>query len=122
MTEAVRGGFQKAFECSGVKTNIDRAIGLAADNGEVCIVSMIFTPLEIAAPFLLNLKEIQLTASYSNTQEENIQCLNWMAEGKIDARPLISDYEPLERLPAVYRERIDTGLAIKALFRIGEEF
>jgi len=119
---AAPGGFHKTFECSGVKANIDRAIKLAADNGEVCIVSMIFTPLEITAPFLLNLKEIRLTASISNTHQENIQCLNWMAQGKLDARPLISDYEPLERLPAVYRERIDTGLAVKVLLRIGEEF
>jgi threonine dehydrogenase-like Zn-dependent dehydrogenase len=118
----VPGGFQKTFECSGVKSNVDRAIGLSADNGEICIVSMIFTPLTIAAPFLINLKEVRLTASISNTHEENIQCLTWMAERKLDARPLISDYEPLERLPAVYRERIDTGLAVKALFAIGEEF
>jgi 2-desacetyl-2-hydroxyethyl bacteriochlorophyllide A dehydrogenase len=115
-------GFQKIFECSGVKSNIDRAIHLAMDNGEVCIVSMIFTPLTIAAPFLINLKEIHLTASISNSHQENIQCLRWMAEGKINARPLISDYEPLARLPMVYRERIDTGLAIKVLLRIGGEF
>ena len=118
----VPGGFRKIFECSGVKANINRSAILSADNGEVCIVSMIFTPLTIDAPFLINLKEIRLTASNSNTHAENIQCLQWMAEGKIDARPLISDYEPLERLPDVYRERIDTGLAIKVLLKIGEEF
>jgi hypothetical protein len=65
---------------------------------------------------------VRLTASISNTHQENIQCLDWMAAGILDARPLISDYEPLERLPDVYRERIDTGLAVKVLLRIGEEF
>ena len=70
----------------------------------------------------MNIKEIRLTTSISNSHQENIQCLQWMAEGKIDARPMISDIEPLERLPAVYKDRIDTGLAIKALFVIGEEF
>jgi threonine dehydrogenase-like Zn-dependent dehydrogenase len=116
------GGFLKMFECSGVKANIDRALILAADNGEVCIVSVIFSPQEIAAPFLINFKEIRLTASISNTHAENIRCLDWMATGILDARPLISDDEPLERLPTVYRERIDTGLAVKVLLRIGEEF
>ena len=116
------GGFQKIFECSGVSSNIDRAINLSMDNGEICIVSMIFSPLTISAPFFMNLKEIRLTTSISNSHQENIQCLQWMAEGKIDARPMISDIEPLERLPAVYKDRIDTGLAIKALFVIGEEF
>jgi 2-desacetyl-2-hydroxyethyl bacteriochlorophyllide A dehydrogenase len=118
----VPGGFGTIFECSGVKANINRAVLLAADAGEICIVSMIFSPVSLDAPFLINLKEIRLTASNSNTHEENIRCLQWMAEGKIDARSLISDYEPLERLPAVYRERIDTGLAIKVLLKIGEEF
>jgi threonine dehydrogenase-like Zn-dependent dehydrogenase len=118
----VSGGFNKAFECSGVKANVGRAISLAADGGQVCIVSVIFTPLEIAEPYLINFKEVRLTASISNTHQENIQCLDWMAAGILDARPLISDDEPLERLPAVYRERIDTGLAVKVMLRIGEEF
>ncbi|MEI6608302.1 MAG: alcohol dehydrogenase catalytic domain-containing protein [Deltaproteobacteria bacterium] len=118
----VPGGFDKAFECSGVKANVGRAITLAADGAQVCIVSVMFTPLEIAEPYLINFKEIRLTASISNTHEENIQCLNWMAEGILDGRPLISDDEPLERLPDVYRERIDTGQAVKVMLQIGEEF
>ena len=118
----VPGGFHKAFECSGVKANVNRAITLATDGGRVCIVSIIFTPLEIAEPYLINFKEVRLTASISNTHLENIQCLDWMAAGLLDARPLISDDVPLERLPAVYREKIDTGLAVKVLLRIGEEF
>ncbi|MEA1970581.1 MAG: hypothetical protein U9N37_03050, partial [Thermodesulfobacteriota bacterium] len=60
--------------------------------------------------------------SYSNTHEENIQCLRWMSEGKIDGRPLITDYTGLDDLPRIYRERIDTGRAIKVMLRIGEEF
>ena len=119
---AAPGGYRKIFECSGVKANINRAVLLAEDAGEICIVSMIFSPVSLEAPFLVNLKEIRLTASNSNTHAENIQCLNWMAQGKLDARPLISDYEPLSRLPDVYRERIDTGLAVKVLLKIGEEF
>jgi threonine dehydrogenase-like Zn-dependent dehydrogenase len=116
------GGFEKIFECSGVKANVNRSMILCADGGEVCIVSMIFTPLSIDAPFLINLKEIRWTASNSNTHEENIQCLRWMAEGKIDARPMISDDEPLARLPDLYRSRIDPGLSVKVLLKIGEEF
>ena len=122
VTTLVPCGFDKAFECSGVKANVGRAITLAADGGQVCIVSVMFSPLTIAEPYLINFKEVRLTASISNTHEENIQCLNWMAEGILDGRPLITDCEPLERLPAVYRERIDTGLAVKVMLRIGEEF
>jgi len=117
-----QGGFNKVFECSGVTANVGRAIELAADCGQVCVVSVMFKALEIPNPYMINFKEIRLTASISNTHEENIQCLHWMAEGKLDARPLITDIEPLERLPDVYRERIETGLAVKVLLRIGDEF
>ncbi|MDD5169473.1 MAG: zinc-binding dehydrogenase, partial [Syntrophales bacterium] len=119
---SVQGGFNKVFECSGVTANVGRAIDQAADCGEVCIVSVIFKPLSIPNPYLINFKEVRLTASISNTHEENIRCLGWMAAGKLDARPLITDVIPLKELPNVYRERIETGLAVKVLLRIGDEF
>jgi threonine dehydrogenase-like Zn-dependent dehydrogenase len=120
--DLVQGGFAKIFECSGVTANIGRAMHLAADCGQVCIVSVIFKPVELPEPYLVNFKEISLTASISNTHEENRQCLDWMAAGLIDARPLISDVVPLAKLPEIYKTRIDSGLAIKALLQVGEEF
>lgn len=118
----VPGGFDKIFECAGVTANVGLAVQLAADCGQVCVISVIYKPVELPAPYMINFKEVALTASISNTHAENIQCLHWMAEGKLDATPLITDLEPLERLPEVYRERIDTGQTIKVLLQIGEEF
>jgi threonine dehydrogenase-like Zn-dependent dehydrogenase len=118
----VPGGFDKILECSGVTVNVNRAVHLAADCGQVCIVSVIFKPLDLPEPYLLNFKEIRLTASISNTHEENRQCLAWMASGLIDATPMISDLAHLADLPEIYRTRIDTGLAVKVLLQVGEEF
>jgi threonine dehydrogenase-like Zn-dependent dehydrogenase len=120
--EMVPGGFCKIFECAGVTANVGRALNLAADCGHLCIVSMIFKPLEIPGPYMINFKEVRMTASISNTHLENIQCLDWMADGRLDARPLISDLATLEQLPKIYRERINTGLAVKVLLQIGDEF
>ena len=122
VTAIVQGGFQKIFECSGVTANVGRAVHLAADRGQVCIVSVMFKPLTLPDPYMINFKEVRLTASISNTHEENVQCLDWMASGKLDARPLISDLTSLERLPDVYRERVESGLAVKVLLQIGDEF
>ena len=44
-----------------------------------------------------------------------MQCLDWMAEGKLDGKPLITDLISLDALPAVYEKRIDTGLAVKVM-------
>lgn len=121
-TAARDQGFEKVFECSGVAANINRAIDLAADGGLICIVSVTLGPLTVPVSMKINFKEVHLMGSISNTHEENRQCLEWMASGDLDARPLISDLVPLERLPEVYRERIETGQATKVLLRIGEEW
>lgn len=122
IAQAVPGGFDKVFECAGVMSNVGLAVQLAADGGQVCIVSVMYQPVTLPAPYMINFKEVTITASISNTHAENIQCLQWMAEGKVDATPLITDLVPLERLPEVYRTRVETGQAIKVLLRIGEEF
>jgi (R,R)-butanediol dehydrogenase/meso-butanediol dehydrogenase/diacetyl reductase len=114
-------GFETVFECSGVADAIQTAMDAAARSGTVCVVSMNFGQINIAAT-TLNFKEIWLTGSYSNTHEENIQCLQWMKEGKLDGRPLITDLITLEQLPRIYKERIHTGKAIKVMLQIGDEF
>lgn len=114
-------GFETILECSGVSDNVPIAFTLAAKGGTICIVSM-FKGLAVNQPMALNFKEPRLTWSYSNTHKENIQCLAWMAQGKIDARDMISDLIPLEELPRVYRERIHPGKATKVMLKIGEEF
>ena len=54
--------------------------------------------------------------------KEIFGCLNWMAEGKLDAAPMISDRISLDELPDVYQNRIHTGQANKVMLQIGEEF
>jgi threonine dehydrogenase-like Zn-dependent dehydrogenase len=93
----------------------------AARSATVCVVSMNFGQINIA-PTTLNFKEIWLTGSYSNTHAENIQCLQWMAEGKLDGRALITDLIALDQLPRIYTERIHAGKAIKVMLQIGDEF
>jgi 2-desacetyl-2-hydroxyethyl bacteriochlorophyllide A dehydrogenase len=114
-------GFETVFECSGAADAIQTAMDAAARSGTVCVVSMNFGQINIS-PTTLNFKELWLTGSYSNTHKENIQCLKWMQAGKLDGRALITDLIPLDELPGVYTERIQSGRAIKVMLRIGDEF
>jgi len=114
-------GFETVFECSGAADAMQTAIDSAARGGTLCMVSVIFDSIQIK-PLHMTFKEIRMTASYSNTREENMQILEWMAQGKLDGRPLITDLITLDRLPGVYKERIETGKAIKVMIQIGEGF
>lgn len=115
-------GFEMILECSGVAENIPVACELAASGGSLCMVSILFRGIVLNQPMVMNFKEFRFTGSYSNTHEENVQCLQWMAEGRIDGRPLISDLISMEQLPRVYRERIHPGKSIKVMLRIGKEY
>ena len=114
-------GFDAVYECSGVPDNVAQALDWVARGGDVCIVSLIFTAASIQ-PLTINFKEARLTGCYSNTHAENQLILRWMAESRLDGRPLISDRTPLERLPQIYRDRIATGRAVKVMVDIGEAF
>ncbi|MBW1641586.1 MAG: alcohol dehydrogenase catalytic domain-containing protein [Deltaproteobacteria bacterium] len=114
-------GFETVFECVGLQGLISTAMDVAAQGGTICQLSVMFENIEIN-PATMMFKELHLTASYGNTHEENKECLKWMAEGKLDAKPLISDLITLDQLPDIYRERIHTGKARKVLLQIGEEF
>ena len=115
-------GFETILECAGVPENLPLAFELVAKCGSICIISIMFKPFLINQPMATNFKEFRFTGSYSNTHEENLQCLQWMAEGKIDARPLITDLISLDQLPQVYKERIHPGRVIKVMLQIGREF
>ena len=86
----------------------------AVRGGIVCVVSVMFANAQIT-PATLNFKEVWLTGAYSNTHDENRQCLQWMAEGKLDGRPMISDLISLDQLPDVYEKRIHPGKTIKVM-------
>jgi 2-desacetyl-2-hydroxyethyl bacteriochlorophyllide A dehydrogenase len=114
-------GFDTVFECSGVAANIAQALDWVARGGDVCIVSLIFETATII-PLTINFKEARLTGCYSNTHEENRRILDWMAEGRLDGRPLISHRTTLEKLPQVFREHIAPGRTVKVMVDIGESF
>lgn len=115
-------GFETILECAGAADNIPLAFDLVACGGALCMISILFAGIALKQPMVMNFKEFRFTGSYSNTHEENSRCLEWMAQGRIDARPLISEMISLEELPRVYRERIHPGAAMKVMLRIGEEF
>lgn len=107
-------GFETVFECSGVPANVQAGVDVAARGASVCVVSVIFSEAVIS-PATLTFKEVSLSAAYGNTHAENRQCLNWMAEGRLDGRDLITDRIGLDDLPDIYRSKIHTGKAVKVM-------
>jgi threonine dehydrogenase-like Zn-dependent dehydrogenase len=123
MTFQLRGveGFTSVFECAGLSNTLSAAMDAAGPGGNVCQLSVIYHDILIN-PVVMMLKELTLFGSYGNTHQENLQCLQWMAEGRLDGRPMISDWCTLEQLLKLYAEKIHSGKTIKAMLTIGNEF
>lgn len=120
IAESVRGkGIDSIFECSGIMSNIPLAVELAGDGAVICVVSINFTKPDFTLSNLAMYgKELSLISSVSNTHEENIRCLQWLADGLLDAQKLISHRCTLEELPAVYKDVICSGLSTKVMVTI----
>ena len=114
-------GFDVVYECAGAPDNVQAAMDACARFGVVCVLGVMARMAQIL-PLTLNFKEIILTGAYGNDHAENRQILDWMAQGRLDGRGMISDLIGLEQLPALYEERIHPGRAIKAMLRVGPEF
>lgn len=114
-------GFDAIFECSGIAANVSLALDFIAVQGRITVISVIndFARIPMRR---MTFTEAKLTASISNTHEENKQILQWMAQGRLDGRPMISDLIGLEDLPRIFNERILAGTSIKTLLTIGPEF
>lgn len=114
-------GFRTVFECAGAVGLLGSAMNVAGPGGTVCQLSVGYEDVTIN-PAVMLFKELQLTAAYGNTHEENRQVLQWMSEGKIDGERIISDTITLDQLPEIYGSRIHPGKAVKVMIRVGEEF
>lgn len=114
-------GFDAIFECSGVVGNLPLAMDFVAIRGAITLVSVIsdFAKIPLRR---LNFSEARITASISNTHEENRQVLAWMEKGELDGRPMITDLITLPELPEVFAQRILQGKSAKVLLQIGDEF
>ena len=114
-------GFDAIFECSGIRANVELALDFIGIRGTITVVSVINAAAKIPLR-RLTFTEAIITASISNTHEENRQVLHWMAEDILDGHPMISDLIALRQLPDIFRSRVLTGHSTKVMLQIGEEF
>ncbi len=114
-------GFESVFECTGIGDMLKTAMNVAGTGGTVCQLSVIYKDIPIN-PAIMMFKELRLTGSYGNTHQENIQCLQWMSQGILNGKQIISDWCSLEELPGIYAKKIHAGKATKVMLEIGEEF
>ena len=93
------------FECVGVPGMIDEAMRRAPRHGRITVVGACMEADRMTPMFGIN-KELQLTFVLAYTPEEFAASLQNLAEGRIDAAPLITGTVNLEGVAQAF---VDLG-------------
>ena len=91
------------FECVGVRGMLDELMRRAPRHGRITVVGVCMETDQITPIIGIN-KELQLNFVLAYTPDEFRDSLHYLAEGRIDAAPLITGRVPLDGVPRAFAD------------------
>jgi len=89
------------YECVGLKGTLNTAFSLAGPRGEIIVLGVCTEPDEVFPLFgILKELEVRFVLGYSRAEFE--QALQGLADGTINADPLITDVVGIDALPSAF--------------------
>jgi (R,R)-butanediol dehydrogenase/meso-butanediol dehydrogenase/diacetyl reductase len=89
------------FECIGVKSTINEAVSLVGKQGEVIVIGVCMEPDQIM-PLYCIFKEVSINFALGYSSADFEDSMTALAQGKVNADPLITDVIALEQVPASF--------------------
>ena len=90
------------FECIGVKSTLDAAIGMVAPRGQVVVLGVCMEPDQIM-PLSCILKEVTIDFALGYNRAEFEETIAALSSGRIDVKPMITDVIGVEDVPAMFQ-------------------
>lgn len=117
LLELTRGiGFDRIIVATGVASALSDAFKLVRNGGSIVLVGIIRKGVEINPVEVVG-RKLSIYGSYMFTGEM-YEVMNYIAEGKIDVKNLITYICSLEEVPEIFRKLASDGKEIKVLVRI----
>lgn len=89
------------FECIGVKSTLNEAVGLVTKCGQVVVIGVCMEPDQIM-PLHCIFKEVSIDFTLAYTRADFEETIAALASGKINADPMVTDIIGLEQVPATF--------------------
>ena len=102
------------FECIGVKSTLDTAIGTVGLHGRVVVLGVCMEPDQIR-PLTCILKEISVEFIVGYTRAEFQETVDALASRRIDPRPMITDIISVDRVPEMFEALKRPGTRAKVM-------
>jgi (R,R)-butanediol dehydrogenase/meso-butanediol dehydrogenase/diacetyl reductase len=90
------------FECIGVKSTLSSAINMVAIGGQIVVLGVCMEEDQIS-PATCVFKDITVDFTVGYMRGDFQETIDAMASGAIDAKPLITDVIPIERVPEMFQ-------------------
>jgi (R,R)-butanediol dehydrogenase/meso-butanediol dehydrogenase/diacetyl reductase len=102
------------FECIGVKSTLGAAIGMVGRHGQVVVIGVCLESDSIF-PLTCVMKELQINFALAYTRGEFQETIDALANGTIDATPMITDVINVDEVPAMFTELKRPGARAKVM-------
>jgi len=89
------------FECIGVKSTLQSAIGMVSPRGQVVVLGVCMEP-DTIIPLTCVLKEISLEFALAYNHSEFQETIDALSSGRINAKPMITDVVTVDRVPEMF--------------------
>ena len=89
------------FECIGVKSTLQAAVGLVAPQGHIVVLGVCMEPDQLI-PLTCVLKEVRMDFALAYTHAEFQETIDALESGRIDAKPMITDVIGVDRVPEMF--------------------
>ncbi len=95
-------GYQVGFEAAGVQASLDALIANVEKGGEVIILG-VYAQNPVVNMYFVGEHELSLFGSMMYKQEDYLEAVSLISQGKIITEPLVSKHFPFEKYPEAYR-------------------
>lgn len=111
--------YEVAFECVGLEASLGEAVEALRKGGEVVVLGVFGGPVRFPA-HLLQDWEVVLRGSLMYTFRDFREAIRLLAEGKVEAAPLVTHRYPLEQVEEAFARARARGSALKVLVLMEE--
>jgi (R,R)-butanediol dehydrogenase/meso-butanediol dehydrogenase/diacetyl reductase len=102
------------FECIGVKSTLGAAIGMVGRHGHVVVIGVCMEA-DSLYPLTCVMKEVQINFALAYTRSEFQETIDALANGTIDATPMITDVIKVDQVPEMFAELKRPGTRAKVM-------
>ncbi|HXW84846.1 MAG TPA: zinc-binding dehydrogenase, partial [Candidatus Binataceae bacterium] len=105
---------QIVFECIGVKSTLDAAIGFVGRGGQVVVIGVCMEP-DLINPMQCVLKEISIDFALGYSRGEFQETIDALSTGRINPKSMITDVIPVDRVPEMFDALKQPGSRAKVM-------